>query len=381
MMQCVQCKGKGMCGLPRCPIVSRFNAQVASKPSSSYQGSSPSVFIGSFGYPDVRGGPLLINDSDNPPDWIRADLGMEEIVGIRARTIRGNSFLPRLAVGLQEIALSSVPIDVDVTFERPVEFSLNFDGTVAPVGLSGALKKMDLIGSAKVGRAVDRITSDTDIVATDAAIALSSDGVDVYQIAKLMTAGLLGKRRKFVPTRWAITPVDDTLSNGQKKEIARFPPLGEILVFSGEIYGNRIVTILLPGDWKYEMIEIWGKHTLWAGDSEVIVQDREGMTKHGYSPITGAYYSARLAVSEYLMGIRRSARVLVVRTVSSDYWAPLGSWVIREAARKAMSSSPARCESLDAAVRHAVMLTGSDRWVSHSTLIPELRTQRTLFQF
>ena len=381
MMQCAQCKGKGMCGLPRCPVVSRFNAQVASKPSSSYQGSSPSVFIGSFGYPDVRGGPLLINDSDNPPDWIRNNLGMEEIVGIRARSIRGNSFLPRLAGGLQEIALSSVPIDVDVTFERPVEFSLNFDGTVAPVGFSGALKKMDLLGSAKVGRAVDRITSDTDIVATDAAVALSSDGVDVYQIAKLMTAGLLGKRRKFVPTRWAITAVDDTLSNGQKKEIARFPPLEEILVFSGEIYGNRIVAILLPGDWKYEMIEIWGKHTLWAGDSEVIVQDREGMTKHGYSPITGAYYSARLAVSEYLMSIRRSARVLVVRTVSSDYWAPLGTWVIREAARKAMSSSPARFGSLDAAVSHAVILTGSDRWVSHSTLIPELRTQRTLFQF
>jgi hypothetical protein len=55
--------------------------------------------------------------------------------------------------------------------------------------------------------------------------------------------------------------------------------------------------------------------------------------------------------------------------------------VIREAARKAMSSSPVRCGSLDAAVSHAVMLTGSDRWVSHSTLIPELRTQRTLFQF
>ena len=184
---------------------------------------------------------------------------------------------------------------------------------------------------------IDRITSDTDIVATDAAIALNSDGVDVYQIAKLMTAGLLGKRRKFVPTRWAITAVDDTLSNGLKKEIARFPPLDEILIFSGEIYGNHIVMILLPGDWKYEMIEVWGKHTLWSGDDEMIVQDREGMTKHGYSPITGAYYSARLAVCEYLKSIRRSARVIVVRTVSSDYWAPLGTWVIREAARKAMS--------------------------------------------
>ncbi|MGB9177568.1 MAG: hypothetical protein WCB46_12665 [Methanoregula sp.] len=378
-MPCAECKGKGMCGLPRCPIVSRFHAQVAAKPASWYQGSSPSVFIGSFGYPDVRGGPLLINDTDNPPDWIRDNLGIEDIVGIRARTIRGNSSILRLAGGLQEIALSSVPVDVDVTFEKPVEFSLHFDGTVSPVGFLGALKKMDLVGSAKVGRAVDRITSDTDIVATDAAIALNSDGVDVYQIAQLMTAGLLGKRRKFVPTRWAITAVDDTLSTGLKKKIARFAPLEEIQVFSGEIYGNRIVTILLPGDWKYEMIEVWGKHTLWAGDDEVIVQDREGMTKHGYSPISGAYYSARLAVCEYLMSIRRSARVVVVRSISSDYWAPLGTWVIREAVRKAMSVTPVSCASLDMAVVQAVSLIGSGTWVPHSTLIPEMRTQRTLF--
>jgi DNA repair protein NreA len=381
MMQCVQCKGKGMCGLPRCPIVSRFHAQAAAKPRDSYQGASPSVFIGSFGYPDVRGGPLLINDTDNPPDWIRAGLGMEEIVGIRARTIRGSAGLQKVGGSLQEIALSSIPLDVDIAFEKPIEFSLNFDGTIAPVGFSGAVKTLDLVGSAKVGRSVDRITSDTDIGATDAAVALNRDGVDVYQIAKLMTAGLLGKRRKFVPTRWAITAVDDTLSAGLKKEIARFPPLEDILVFSSLIYGNQIVAILLPGDWKYEMIEVWGPRTLWSGDEEMIVQDREGMNKHGYSPITGAYYSARLAVAEYLASVRRSARVIVVRTVSSDYWAPLGTWVIREAARKAMASPPVRCESPDAAVSYAVMLTGSDRWVPHSTLIPELRTQRTLDHF
>jgi hypothetical protein len=306
---------------------------------------------------------------------------MDDIVSIRARTIRGNAGLHRIGSGLQEIALSSIPLDVDVAFDKPVLFSLNFDGTVAPVGFSGTVKTMDLIGNATVGRAVDRITSDTDIGATDAAIALNSDGVDVYQIAKLMTAGLLGKRRKFVPTRWAITAVDDTLSNGLKKEIARFPPLEEFLVFSGELYGNRIVVALLPGDWKYEMIEIWGKHTLWAGDDEVIVQDREGMTKHRYSPISGAYYSARLAVCEYLKSIRRSARVVVIRTISGDYWAPLGTWVIREAARKAMSLPPHSCASLDVAVTRAVALTGSGTWVPHSTLIPELRTQRTLFQF
>jgi len=379
MMRCAECKGKGMCGLPRCPIMSRFHAQVSVKPSTSYQGSSPSVFIGSYGYPDVQGGPLLINDSDNPPEWLRQNLGMEDIVGIRARTIRGNSGLHTVAGNLQEIALSTIPLDVDVLFTKPVAFSLNFDGTVAPVGLTGPVKHMDVIGSARVERAVDRVTSDTDVTATDACVALMDSEIDVYQITKLMTAGLLGKRRKFVPTRWAITAVDDTLSIQMKKEIARYPPIDEIRLFDGEIYGNRILCILIPGDWKYEMIEIWGKQTLWAGDEAVIVQDREGMTKKGYSPISGAYYSARLAACEYLKSIRRCARVIIVRNISSEYWAPLGTWVIREATRKAMQTPSVACPSLDVAAAEISARLGSGAWLRHSTLIPELRTQRTLF--
>jgi len=379
MMQCAECKGKGLCGLPRCPIMSRFHAQLAIKPGLDYQGSSPSVFIGSYGYPDMQGGPLLINDSDNPPDWINRNLGMEDIVGIRARTIRGNSGLHAVAGNLQEIAISSIPLDVDVAFFKPVAFNLNFDGTVAPVGLTGPVKHLDVIGSARVERVVDRITSDSDVMATDACIALMDADIDVYQITKLMTAGLLGKRRKFVPTRWAITAVDDTLSIQLKKEISRFPPLEEIRLFDGEIYGNRILCILVPGDWKYEMIECWGKQTLWAGDEEVIVQDREGLNKKGYSPISGAYYSARLAACEYLKHIRRCARVIIIRRISGDYWAPLGTWVIREATRKAMNAPPVVCPSLDVAVNEVSARLGSGSWFWHSTLIPELKTQRTLF--
>ena len=379
MMRCAECKGKGMCGLPRCPIMSRFHAQLTIKPGLDYQGSSPSVFIGSYGYPDMQGGPLLINDSDNPPDWINRNLGMEDIVSIRARTIRGNSGLHAVADNLQEIAISSIPLDVDVAFFKPVAFNLNFDGTVAPVGLTGPVKHMDVIGSARVERAVDRITSDSDVMATDACVALMDADIDVYQITKLMTAGLLGKRRKFVPTRWAITAVDDTLSIQLKKEISRFPPLEEIHLFDGEIYGNRILCILVPGDWKYEMIECWGKQTLWAGDEEVIVQDREGLNKKGYSPISGAYYSARLAACEYLKSIRRCARVIIIRRISSDYWAPLGTWVIREATRKAMNTPPVVCSSIDVAVNQVSVRLGSGSWFGHSTLIPELKTQRTLF--
>jgi hypothetical protein len=380
-MKCAECKGKGMCGLPRCPIVSRFQTQVAIRPASTYQGSSPSVFIGNFGYPDVQGGPLLVNDSDNPPDWLARNLGMEDIVGIRARTIRGKSALNVVAGNLQEIALSAQPLDVDVAFEKPVAFSLNFDGTVAPVGFTGSVKKLEIAGNARVERVVDRITSDTDIGAAEACGVLQESAIDVYRISGLMTAGLLGRRRKFVPTRWAITAVDDTLSIRLKKEIARYPPIEEIRLFAGEIFGNRIVCILLPGDWKYEMIEIWGRHSLWGGENDVIVQDREGMKKNGYSPISGAYYSARLAACEYLSQAKRSARVIIVRNVSGEYWAPLGTWVIREATRKAMAHPPVIRETLAAAVAQASALLGSDTWVSHSTLIPELRTQRTLFHF
>ena len=380
-MRCAECKGKGMCGLPRCPVVSRFHAQAALKPASSYQGSSPSIFIGSYGWPDIHGGPLLTNESDSPPDWLDRNLGIEEVVSIRARTISGRSILPSVADNLQEIARSTIPLDVDVVFEKPVAFSLNFDGTIAPVGFTGPVKKLEVLGNARVERVVDRIISDTDVGAADACKALRGSAIDVYQIANLLTAGLLGKRRTFVPTRWAITAVDDTLSVQLKKEIARYPPIEDIRLFTGEIFGNRIVCILVPGDWKYEMIEIWGRRTLWAGEEEVIVQDREGLTKKGYSPISGAYYSARLAVSEYLHRARRSARVIVVRSISSDYWAPLGTWVIREATRKAMAHPPVTCESLAAAVNQASAILGSDTWVHHSLLIPELRTQRTLSHF
>jgi hypothetical protein len=379
MMKCAECKGKGMCGLPRCPVISRFHAQAAIRPTSTYQGSSPSVFIGNFGYPKVQGGPLLVNDSDSPPDWLARNLGMEDIVDIRARTIRGRSVIHTIAGNLQEIALSSQPLDVDVAFEKPIAFSLNFDGTIAPVGFTGPVKTLEIAGNVRVERVVDRITSDTDLGANEAVVALKECAIDVYRISGLMTAGLLGMRRKFVPTRWAITAVDDTLSTRMKKEIARYPPVEEIRLFSAEIFGNRIICILLPGDWKYEMIEIWGRHSLWGGEDDVIVQDREGMKKKGYSPISGAYYSARLAVCEYLSQVKRSARVIILRSISGEYWAPLGTWVIREATRKAMVNPPVICESLAAAVGQASALLGTDTWVSHSTLIPELRTQRTLF--
>ncbi len=382
-MRCAECKGKGLCGLERCPIMSRFYAQVPVRQSDQYQGSAPSVFVGSYGYPKVAGGPLMIDDADHPPDWIARGLQIDDIVGLRARTIRGAGEAKGLSGNIQEIALSSKPLDVEVRFTKPVSFDLRFDGTIAPGGLTGAIRKMDVLENARVDRAVDRATSDTDLSATDACEILNASGTDVYRITQLLTAGLLGseKKRRVVPTRWAITAVDDTVSKQLKKKIARYPPLSGIEVFSASLYGNHIVCLLVPGDWKFEMIEVWGKQSLWGGGSETIAVDGEGLTKSGYSPLAGAYYSARLAIAEYLESVRRSARVLVLRNVTGEYWAPLGTWVVREATRNAMRGGKTPCADLRQATDLASRLIGFGHWRPYSRLIPELVTQKTLFDF
>jgi len=378
---CAVCKGKGLCGLARCPITARFHSLAAAKPVTGYAGTAPSVFIGSYGYPVVSGGPLLVNDSDLPTEWLRQGLGIEDIVRLRAETIRGISKVAPYLEPIQEIALAPRPVTVEASFDRPVRFSPDFDRVTAPVGCSGNISRLDVLDHLATDRAVDRVASDTDLSAGEACISLHQSGIDVYRITPLFTAGLLGKRRKIVPTRWAITAVDDSVSTAQKKAVSRCQEVSEVRLHYAELFGNRIAVILLPGDWRYEMIERWGPGSLWAHETESITRDGESLKKTGYSPITGAYYSARLAVTEHLVRENRCARAMVIRNVEPSYWAPLGTWVVREATRRAMATKPLLLPSLAEAIDRAGHLTGFPGWSRHSALVPEIQCQKTLFEF
>lgn len=386
--RCSVCKGKGMCGLPRCPISSRFHALHDTKPVSEYMGASPSVFVGTYGYPKVIGGPLMINDSDNPLDWVSRGLSIDDIVSIRSRTIRGGNEMTIQAPAadkVQEIALSSKPLDVEVAFTKPIQFDVSFDGDVTPVGLSGEMKKLDVIDNASVARVVDSCTSDTDLKAVDAARILFENGTDVYKITNLLTAGLLGleRNRRLVPTRWAITATDDMLCTSYKKDVLRLPALSEFEIYSATLHGNTLCFILIPSnDWRFEMVERWQKHSLWADDEESVVIDSEkGMTKRNYSPIGGAYYAARLAVLEHLKKLGRCARVICLRDISGEYWAPLGVWVIREAAHKALSEKPFKVATLSDAVNAAAFKLGTRFWVPMISMLKDMKEQKSIFDF
>ncbi len=402
---CLVCRGGRMlCGRPKCPIQSRIDATrpLSQKISdtSLFGASPPAVFVGQWGYPAVSVGPMVPPVSgdetrvlDDPGNWYGKSI--EEIIDLRSTLVRSNFRADvrtarrpdRLLDLTQELAMSSDPVDTEVWLRKPPTLQVRYDGILAPMGPSGIIRDARLTENPSVDRAVDRAVSDSDLLATDALWDLRSGGIDVYQTSRLLTAGLLGmkKDRRLVPTRWAITAVDSNVSNRMRSEVTKYQELSDILLFSSEYLGNHFEILLFPGPYTFELIEMWLPRSVWveSGPAQVIADYEDWRPKRGYSPLAGGYYATRLAVLEHLESVRRQATALAIREISSDYWAPLGVWVVRETARRAFSSPPQRFDTLEDALAEMArkFKVPRERWSAESTLVRELRTQLRLEHF
>ncbi len=340
--------------------------------------SPPDVFVGRFGYPRVSAGPLIPADEIgslgpgstsgsvsglDPPLFHRpaelARMGVGEIVALRSSMVRSGSKVAvhdaknpgKLLEQAQEIAMSSMPVGTEVTFEKPPRGRLRFDGFMMPSGPTGSVKEMEITSNPSVPRKVDEVVDDSDLLAARAVGELYTSGVEVDGISRLLSLGLLGKKRKLVPTRWSITASDDIAGKHLIASIQDYPLINEYLLFSGERLANHFEVLLAPAPFTYELIEIWLPRSVWSGDGLWIGADREGPgPKKGYSSLSGGYYAARLALLERLAEMRRQASALLVREITEEYWAPLGVWVVREAAREAMRNPPQKFETLEAAL-------------------------------
>ncbi len=392
MTRCVRCKGRGLCGRPVCPILRSFR-EMAKLPKlgTRIEGPSPpDVFVGRFGYPRVSAGPLVPagekegpgsgRDLDlclRPAELAKMDVG--EIVALRSSMVRSGSKVEvkdarnpgKLLEQAQEIAMSSTPVGTEVTFLKPPRGRLRFDGFMMPSGPSGSVKEMEITTNPSVPRKVDEVVEDSDLKANLAVGELYTSGVEVDGISRLLSLGLLGVERKLVPTRWSITASDDIAGKHLISAVLDYPLLNDYLLFSGERLGNHFEVLLTPGSFTYELIEIWLPRSVWSGEVAWIGADREGPgPKKGYSDLAGGYYAARLALLERLAEMRRQASVLMVREISEKYWAPLGAWVVREAAREALRNSPRKFETLEAALADMAtrIRTPLREWRPHSEL-------------
>ncbi|MDD5148254.1 MAG: hypothetical protein PHH08_02205, partial [Candidatus ainarchaeum sp.] len=225
---CIKCKGKLLCGLSKCPVLEKYSAlrrttsQISGK---EFSGSSPpSVFVSWKNYPNVSIAPLappVIGEKnfflDAPEKWF--GLPLEKIVSMREQLIQSNTKISvetaanptRELASLQEIAMSIKPVDLEVELKHKPIPRLSFHESIAPIGPIGELEKFSLISNPNIPQKIDYLVSDTAVKSNTAVLELYDAGFPVSTLSKLLSAGLLGikKNRKFVPTRWSLTSIDD----------------------------------------------------------------------------------------------------------------------------------------------------------------------------
>jgi len=233
-------------------------------------------------------------------------------------------------------------VDSELILKAPPVPTLRFDGVTKPVGPRAPVERIVISGSPKLRAPVEKIIWD-DAKAEEAIWELYRSGVDVYKIQDLLSLGFLGRLRgrKMVPTRWAITAVDDSLSRMLREQIRDSEEISEIRVYTHEYLGNRFLVALLPGEGSFEWIEIWHPMSVWASAASkpilwVVREDPLGRA----TAMDGGFSAARLAVLEHLASIRRRADALIVREILPTYYAPVGNWHIRESVRLALSKRP-----------------------------------------
>ena len=389
-MKCVTCKGRGLCGRPVCPILSRLE-QISKLPDikDRIEGMSPpEVFVGRYGYPLVRAGPMV--PADNAQAMPMLAMGIEEIIASRTSMVRSETKIEikeaeapgKMLEACQQIAMSSAPVGTEVCFFKPPQKRLQFDGILSPSGPSGDLKEMKITTNPLIPRKVDQIVEDTEANAATALGELYSSGISMNHISRMLSLGLLGKKRKLVPTRWSITASDDMIGKALKGAVLDNSLVNDYYLYSGEDLGNHFEILLLPRHFSFELIEIWMPRSVWAEEGFIGADMEDARPKKDYSSLAGGYYAARLAVLEHLAGQGRQAAVLAVREISQSYWAPLGVWVVREVARKAMSSAPQRFSTLQEALREIDrrIKTPTSQWQKTSKLLAE-PIQRSLADF
>ncbi len=373
--ECIDCRGvRGMCGISPCPLLAEVRRRLPDAEPTTIEGmvgpSPPQLFVGRYGYPDVRAGPSAnwAPDNHSCPTGDPADLfgrPLEDVATRHASLVTGGKRMRvreasspgQMLETTQEIALSARAVDVELDFARPVSLgsSPTFDSMSTPLGPSADVIRAEVVSNPSVPRKVDAIASETDLLASDAVGELSQSSIGEAHISRLLSSGLLGKEgdRRLVPTRWSITATDDMLGRRLWDRVRDLPSIDKVLVYEAEYLDNRFHVMVEPGVWAFEMLEAWTRGSLWSGAGRVIgdKEDIEPRTEYA-DRVTGAYYSARLGVLEHLESIGRSGSCLVWRDIGEGYWAPVGVWLIREAVREAMRRAPREFDSTREAVAY-----------------------------
>ncbi|MGC9123509.1 MAG: Nre family DNA repair protein [Thermoplasmata archaeon] len=339
---CIKCRGiKNLCGLDPCPLM-KYSTPLPEK-LDYYKGPSPpDIFVGRFSYPRVNIYTLAGNFYSLTNLYPKS---IDEILSIRTSLYRVGKNLnikkvDKIGEKIQEISLSEKDVEIEADI-KSIENSILLGKEHSPIGPKMVVKKLDYIGELNIPKKIEYITNDFDLNANDAILILYENNFDLDYIRRIFSSGSLGKikDRRFIPTRWSITAVDDIIGKGLIEKVRGFDSTDDIIFSFKEYMWNKFYIFILPGNWSFEMIENWygEKHKINAlenGDYE----DYYGRKDYA-NVVGGAYYAARLSVLEYLNKNNISGSVIVYREIGKEYNIPLGVWVIRDTVKDAMKNA------------------------------------------
>ncbi|MBS3121853.1 hypothetical protein J4434_03150 [Candidatus Woesearchaeota archaeon] len=369
---------------------SKFNEMA----KQDYFGSAPNIFVGKFGYPNINVGILNVeeyNKHDEPFTWVEEKTSIPSIIELRTQLVNSlfkaniQTFDSKLLEMSQEISLAHKPVDVEINLAKKPQLSLTMFDDAMPHGPRVAIKSAKITENPKIPQAIDKATSDIYFKAEEAVFSLYDKGFDEHYLTKVFSLANLGlkKNRKLVPTRWSITAVDDIVGKNIIQEIKDCNKT-EYLAFFGSYLGNYYLILMFPEVWSYELFEtIITEQNMFSTDYE----GYQGRTEYAEST-AGGYYAARIAVLEQLRIIKKQSSVLALRFVDpNEYIAPLGVWVVREAARNAMRNKPIEFASKELMLHYAQILVKKkfnfdvNVLLSQSKLLKNMGQQRKISEF
>ncbi|MFL6366300.1 MAG: hypothetical protein ACJ719_14000 [Nitrososphaeraceae archaeon] len=360
----------------------------------------PSVFVGRFGYPKVKVGPMVsplhgnTKILDMPEMWTGKTIG--DIINYRLSLIRGvvpgvdvHKASGRYIESLQELAMANNSANAEAVFEKGPAADIEEgkdhipDIENAPFGLVALLKSFKTSSSLSADHTIENAYYDEDLRATEAIVHLYQRGIEVSRIQRVLSMGMLGlqKNRRLVPTRWSVSATDDAISSDLVSRIEFYPTINFFEVYKYSHLGNYYSIILFPDDvWNFEMHEAWfdkNGNIAMAGDLE----DANGLDR--YPSIAGAYFAARLGVAEHLFNRRRKGAALVLREIHQEYVMPVGVWQIREGVREALKGQGRPFDSFEKALYFACIDSSvpSREWMEKIMIYKNMTQQKRITEF
>src|SRR5918992_939193 len=298
--------------------------------------SPPSIFVGRYGYPKVRIGPMIPPLHGDTTIMDRTELwtgkSLEEIASYRLSLVLGTMNVnihdnsSRYLQTMQELSMSERPVEAEATFEKKpiadvaIQKELRLDHEATPFGPTAPLSSFK-VSSLSADQRIEALYYDTDLRAAEAIMELYRRRLEISIIQRVLSMGMLGvmKKRKLVPTRWSISATDDIISGMLVKEIEMNPTI--------------------------DLFEV---------------------TRYSH-----------------LASRHKKAGAIVLREIHPNYVMPVGVWQIREGVREALKKPPQKFESFDTAISFACsyMSLSKNEVVRKSRLWKSFKSQTKISDF